>query len=208
MTQWHRFHLVAVVAVWAALVTTAHAQSASANPWRHGTTVSGFAGVAFDSQDTGSALGGALGWEVTPKLGIEGSAAWLDRGASSDSFSAALKVRAALFGRDRVAPFVVAGIGAYQTSHSPSADMPAFYRRRMAGHVGPGEKRFTDPTVVIGGGLSYFVNRHLSVRPEVESMVVMGDSDRYVVTTAAFHVAFHFEEHPVTPSRRVQKVRK
>jgi hypothetical protein len=61
---------------------------------------------------------------------------------------------------------------------------------------------FTDPALVLGGGVNVFFNRHIAVRPDLEAMVVMRDSHRYVVTTAAIHLAFHFEDHPVTPARR------
>ena len=202
MTTFHRSIVAGLIAGFA-VASTANAQAPSNSPWLHGTTLSGFAGVAADSDRTGSAFGGALGWELTPKLAIEGSGAWLERGDGAESFGAALKVRAALFGRDKLAPFVTAGVGAYRASYSSrSADMPSFHHDRLAETMGPrGRSTFTDPALVFGGGVNMFLTRHIAIRPDIEAMVVMRDSRRYVVTTAGVHVAFHFEDHPVTPSR-------
>ena len=180
----------------------AAAQTSSANPWGYGTTLSGSVGVGIDSEHTGSALGAAVGWELTPKVAIEGDASWLDRGPGADGFSAALKLRAAMFGRDRAAPFVTAGVGMYRAAYSQdAAEVPSFHRRRMAPGVA-GRQTFTDPSLVFGGGVNVFLNRHFAIRPDVEALVVMRDSQTYVVTTAAVHLAFHFEDHPVTPSTR------
>lgn len=201
-----RLHLVRSTVALIGLLSipaAAGAQSPSNSPWGHGTTLSGFAGVAADADRAGSALGVALGWEVTPKVAIEGSGSWLDRGAGAESFAASLKVRASLFGRDKAAPFVTAGVGAYRASYERTSEaIPAFHRNRMATGTAPQTRAtFTDPTFVFGGGVNLFVSRHIAVRPDVEATVVMRDSRRYVVTTAGIHLAFHFEDHPVTPAR-------
>lgn len=202
MSGMHTFRILAVLIAGCGFASVATAQSSSPNPWGHGTTLSGSVGVAADGDRTGSAFSTALGWELTPKVAIEGAASWLDRGAGADAFSAALKLRAAMFGRDRAAPFLMAGVGMYRASYSRAAtDIPAFHRRRMNGGTAVGRSTFSDPAVVFGGGVNMFVNRHIAIRPDVEAMVVMRDSRRYVVTTAALHVAFHFEDHPVTPKR-------
>jgi hypothetical protein len=78
--------------------------------------------------------------------------------------------------------------------------MPEFYRRR----VGPGfgtTHTFTDPSFVVGGGVNVFTSRHWAIRPEVEAIVVRRQSRSYVVTAVTVGVAYHFEEHPVTPPR-------
>ena len=201
MTSIHRSVIAGMIAG-CTLAGSASAQSLSGSPWGHGTTLSGFAGVGADSDHAGSAFGTALGWELTPKVAIEGGATWLDRNAGSDAFAAALKVRAAFFGRDKAAPFVTAGIGAYRASYERmSDDIPAFHRDRMSGRMGAQTRAtFTDPALVFGAGVNLFVTRHIAVRPDVEAMVVMRDSRRYVVTTVGLHLAFHFEDHPVTPS--------
>jgi hypothetical protein len=42
----------------------------------------------------------------------------------------------------------------------------------------------------------------VSLRPDFEAIIAMGDSDSNVVSVVTLQLAFHFEEHPVTPSRR------
>jgi hypothetical protein len=82
--------------------------------------------------------------------------------------------------------------------------MPAFYSRRMAmngTHMGA-TTTFTDPTVVFGGGVNAFLSRHWALRPDVREMVVLRHSRSYFVTAFAVHVAYHFEDHPVTPRVR------
>ena len=101
-------------------------------------------------------------------------------------------------------PFVKGGVGLYRASFDSSvADIPDFYRRRL----GPGEPAvgrshaFRDPSVVVGGGLNLFATRHIALRPEIEAMVVRRQSRSHVVTAVMMHVAYHFEDHPVTPAR-------
>jgi hypothetical protein len=82
-------------------------------------------------------------------------------------------------------------------------DVPDFYRRRLPPDTFGVRHTFTDPSFIAGGGVNLFVSRHLAIRPEVQAMVVRRDSNQLVVTAATAHVVYHFEEHPVTPSRRV-----
>jgi hypothetical protein len=179
-------------------------QDIRANEWSHGTTMNGFAGVAADSSRGAPVLGGAVGWELTPTLAIEGSGAWLDCRHGANAFSGAVKTRVRLSGRRTVDPFVHAGVGLYRATFAGSAtSVPDFYRRRMTGTLPPGViQTFTDPTLVAGGGVSMFVNRHLALRPDVEATLVFREGRSYVVTTVALHAVYHFESHPVTPIRR------
>jgi hypothetical protein len=90
-------------------------------------------------------------------------------------------------------------------SNSPSQrPVCAFSRYRCCSlRIGGPEagRTFTDPTVVGGGGISIFVNRHFALRPDVEAVFVLRDGRTHVVTTAALHAVYHFESHPVTPVR-------
>jgi hypothetical protein len=187
------------------LASSASAQSDVKNAdWSHGTTLNGFVGVGVDSAQAGPALGGALGWEVTPRIAIEGSGSWLEFGGGTSAFGGALKVRARLFGQRTVDPFLQAGIGMYRATYGPGDEaVPDFYMRRMRGHMPAGElhETFTDPTVVAGGGVTVFVNRHLAIRPDVEATIVLDDGRSHVITTISLHVVYHFESHPVTPAR-------
>jgi hypothetical protein len=171
--------------------------------WSHGTMLSVSAGGSFDGSQAGPLAGASLGWEVLPWFGLEGSGAWLDRGTRATAFAADMK---ALFGLTRPAPlvpFVAAGVGLYRTSFDRAfSPMPAFYGRRMAQATAMNTSvTFTDPSVVVGGGLNIFVTQHAALRPAVETAFVIGDLRNYAVTTVAVRMTYHFEDHPITPSR-------
>ena len=85
------------------------------------------------------------------------------------------------------------------TFENTDDEMPAFYRRRVDPESGALKgMTFTDPTLVTGGGVSIFLKRWFALRPEAEvTFVIRNGAD--VVTSAAVHAVFHFEEHPVTP---------
>jgi hypothetical protein len=175
-----------------------------ASEWSQGTTLNGFVGVTADSAQGGPALGGAMGWELTPNIALEGSGAWAEFGHGTSSFAGALKLRLRVAGQRKVDPFVQAGIGLYRATFADGdTAVPGFYERRMtAPVVGQRVRRtFTDPTLVAGGGVSVFVNRHFALRPDVEAAFVIRDGRTHVVTTAAVHAVYHFESHPVTPAR-------
>jgi hypothetical protein len=183
----------------------ASAQQVADSDWKHGTTLSAFAGAGTDSSKTGAVGGMSMGWEATPVLAFEGSGSWLDRGAGADAFAAALKVQAGLRSVRTVVPFVEAGFGLYRAWFDPeSTSIPEFYERRMntTAPATPTPRTFTDPALVFGGGVSLFASRRISLRPDVETMLVRADGQSYFVTTVAVRLAYHFEEHPVTPARR------
>ena len=179
-------------------------QAIAADMWSRGSTVEVFGGVATADSRAGALAGGGLGWELTPRFGVDGSAAWLDRPGPRDAFAAALTAHLGVFGRRSVGPFVKGGVGLYRVSfEGPPQSLPDFYRRRLgAGESTLGSSStFTDPTVVIGGGVNLFTTRHIALRPEIEAIVLRRDSRSHVVTAVTFRVAYHFEDHPMTPSR-------
>jgi hypothetical protein len=186
-------------------VATAAQSDVRANEWSRGTTLNGFVGATMDSAQSGPAVGGAMGWELRPNVAIEGGGAWTEFGHGTTSFAGALKVRLRVAGQRRVDPFVQAGIGLYRaTFGADDTALPEFYRRRiLAPAPGRGASRtFTDPTVLAGGGLSIFVNRHFALRPDADAAFVLRGGRSHVVTTVALHAVYHFESHPVTPARR------
>jgi hypothetical protein len=192
--------------VWAALSGLAAAQALPPPDWERGTTMTGFAAVASDSAGHGPLFGGAIGWEVTPRLAVEGSGAWLSFGDAASAFAGDLTVRTRLWGRRHVDPFVEAGVGLYRANYDTRhpADIPAFYNRRLPAEL-PAEltvRTFTDPTLVVGTGVNLYLHRHLALRPDVGATIVMRDGRRHVVTTVGMHAVVHFEDHPVTPRRR------
>lgn len=172
--------------------------------WSRGTTLSGFAGIATDGDRSGPVIGGIAGYEITPRLTIEGSGSWLEFGDGADGFAGAIKLRARLSGQRTVDPFVLGGVGFYRASFDGgSAVSPDFYRTRLRGPATRlGDVSFTDPAVVVGAGVNIFVTRHFALRPDVESFIVLRDGRSLAVTSVSLHAVFHIESHPVTPRVR------
>ena len=196
-------YVLAVVSTTLLCSATASAQPVQPAEWSHATTLSGFAGGAADGTRTGPSLGGAAGWDVTPRFAIDGTGAWTTFGAGADAFSASMRLRVRLAGRRTVDPFVQGGVGLYRAMFDNSeTKMPEFYRRRVDPLSGKlTGMTFTDPTLVTGGGVSIFLNRFFALRPEAEVAFVLRDGT-HVVTSLLVHAVFHFEEHPVTPAVR------
>lgn len=172
--------------------------------WQRGTTLSVFGGGAFTSNHEAPLIGAALGWEFTPRLAVEGGAAWLRWNERSDGFSADLRVRVPILSARPVVPYIAGGVGLHRASFdSPGDDLPPFYRARATGsrpRLGA-TAAFTDPTLVLAGGLDIFVTRTMAVRPDVSAAVVMRDGRTRTLATAAIHLAYHFEEHLAVPRR-------
>ena len=55
--------------------------------------------------------------------------------------------------------------------------------------------------------MNLFLNRHWTIRPEVTANVVLRDSHSFVVTTGTVRLAYHFDDHPVTPSAHGRRAR-
>jgi hypothetical protein len=188
----------------AILLTQASALHAQigADLWRHGTTLAITTGAATAGSDTGPMVGGTIGWGVTRRVGIEGTATWWDRAGSTESFSAALRVRMALQG-GQTAPFLTGGVGLYRTSVTAGApDVAEFYQRRFEGTVPRSGRTFIDPAFEFGGGWTIFVSRHVALQPGVSALVVTRGGHAQVLSAAGVALGYHFESHPVTPWRR------
>ena len=182
--------------------TGTHAQSVAPDFTRC-TTVNFLGGVAMaSSSETAPILGGAIGWELLPKLTIETSMKWQVPDRGEEAFTAAFTAQLRLAPGRRIVPFVSGGLGVHSATYdSKQSEIPEFYRLRMTetGPMADTTPRFTDPAVVFGGGVSFFAGRHVSIRPEVETVWVHDASQHRFITTAAVRLAYHFERHLVTP---------
>ena len=195
--------IVAALLLTSAVAASAWAQHVPITDWSHGTTLNGFGGMNADSKQSGPLVGGAAGWELTPALAIEGSGGWTEFGHGTTSFAGAVQARLRIAGRRQIDPFVQAGVGLYRmTFGRTETAIPDFYARRMTDAAARTGRTFTDPTLVAGGGVSVFLNRHIAVRPDVQVTFVRRNGDGHTVTTMAVHLVYHFEHHPVTPTRR------
>lgn len=200
MQRHTRYSIVLMLVLFSA---TASAQTDPATMWRHGTTLNVFGGMAR-SIDTGPLAGGALGWEVTPRIAIEGSGTWFEWGHGSHGFGAAMLALVPLRRSRPVVPFLAGGAGLHRAWYEAAdARMPEFYHRRISDRPGgfSGTTVFTDPSLVFGGGVALFVSPHIAIRPDVNATVVMRSSHARVMATAAVHLAYHFEDHPTALAR-------
>jgi len=109
----HPRNVITLIVVALLSVTGAQAQSEVAPV----AAVSLVAGVASTSDATGAILGGSLLYDVNDRLGLEGEATYLDRGAGADAFSASGGVLVNLLpSHRRVVPYAAAGGGLYRVS--------------------------------------------------------------------------------------------
>lgn len=199
----HRLSL-AVVFVASAGVASAQAPS-SVTTWDHGTTVNVFGGAARTGDARAAAAGAALGWELTPRVAVEGTGTWLDWGHGTSAFAAAMTARLAVVTPRPFAPFATAGIGVYHASFDRTgAAMPMFYQRRWMmrpSQVGSRAITFTDPSIVAGGGVTLHVSRNWTLRPEIMATMILQEARQFIVTTGAVRLGYHFEDHQISPRR-------
>ena len=176
--------------------------SPTEHAWSDGTTLNAFGGVSVASSDAGPLAGGGAGWELTPLFALDGRFGWANGLDGADTFAASLTFNANLQRARPCVPFIKAGVGLYRASFASVDDMPSFYSSRAGDNESSvPTKIFTDPSIVVGTGVNIFASRHFAVRPEVALTFVFDGGRTYTVPTVTFHVAYHFESHPVTPSR-------
>jgi hypothetical protein len=168
----------------------------------HCSVVGVLTGVSIANAKSSSTFGGMVGWPVTGRWGLEASAAWSDRPDDGSAFGAGLSIRRNLRAGESVMPYVKAGAGIYiATIDSSRGTPPEFYRHRFGRNgVGIDESRrtFSDPALVLGGGVSWLVTRRFAIRPEVETLIVRGGSRTTAVTSIIARLEYHFEEPRIT----------
>ena len=92
-----RTHALLIASILLLFTSPVRAQSElPAHKWSHCTTLSMSGGMAGGSDQAGAAIGAAIGWEITPRIGWEVSGTWFDKQPGSTAYSAALSVRAVL----------------------------------------------------------------------------------------------------------------
>ena len=180
------------------------AQTIRTTEWSHGTTLSGFVGTAVDGERSGPLAGGAVSWEMTPRFALEGLGGWTEFGDASSAFEGAMTLQWRVAGHRHIDPFLLGGIGLYRAVFDGDQEpMPKFYMERMGEHRGlAGRATFTDPTLVAGGGVSFFLSQRLALRPQAGMTFVFRDGRQQTVGNVVLHVVYHFENHPVTPVTR------
>jgi hypothetical protein len=142
---------------------------------RHCTSIGVNAGVVSAASERDAIVGASLGWRITPRVAIEGRAAWSNPDGA-EIFAGALSAEVRLISR-RSSPYVKGGIGLYRAAFDLSETPPDFY------------------------AFEVFATRRISLRPEVEAVVVLRDWRRHVAVAATVQAVYHFEYGRVTPAR-------
>jgi hypothetical protein len=170
------------------------------NQWGEGTQLSLFGGAGREA-GTNPTMGATIAWEVIPYLTIEGRGTWFFPGEGASAFAGLLGARVPLRPGQRAVPFVSGAVGLHRATFEPArfADVPDFYRRRLSASGGAGQTTFDDFTIALGAGADFYVSRHIAIRPEVTAMIVRGPSNTRTVPTVGVHLAYHFENHVITP---------
>jgi hypothetical protein len=182
------------------VTSTAGAQDEPTHRWSHGATLAASLGVGGGSADPRVLAGGAIGWEIRPRLAVTGGACWFDRPEGASAFSASLNLHAVLTKSHPAAPFVEGGFGLHLASFDPkrATDVPDFYAQRMSGNA---TNTFTDPAFFIGSGINVMKTAHFAVRPTVGGVFPFHGSDGYGLWTTLVTLEYHFEDHPLRPFR-------
>ena len=171
------------------------------HPWSRATTLGLTGGVGTASDGTGAVLGGSLGWELSPQVGLDGTATWLDRQTGASGFSAALAVHARLTTLPRLAPYVEGGFGMYIAHFDPkeTSNVPPFYADRLSGALA---QTFVDPAFVAGAGFDLFRGRRVAIRPSFGALIAFTGDDAYTVGMFTVRVEYRFERPPTRGSRK------
>jgi hypothetical protein len=178
-----RYHWLVALSFTTLVGTTGASAQVDPMEWHKGTALSVFGGAASVTGGSDGALGAAIGWELTPRFTFEGSGLWTI-GDHVDAFTALAGTRVNLLPPRGVLPFLSAGAGVHRTTRTEL-----------------GRERGDDDFVVaLGGGVDIYLKRHLALRPDVRVLLVNRDSGGTgTVTVYGVHLAYHFEEHPITP---------
>ena len=191
------------VSTWLAVLVTAgmaSAQGVSTTDWHQGSTLGLHGGIAAADSLSTAFGGGSIGWEMTPRFGIEGSGDWIGISGRDDAFAASLTAHVSAVGGRGIRAIVLGGVGLYHASFGPASKLvPGFYGRRLGETHRLRGSSFTDPSVVLGVGVNAFLNRHWAVQPDVREILVLRGGRSYPVTTVALRLAYHFEDRPITP---------
>ncbi len=198
-----------VLAVAALLPTAVYAQDDDgARGGMKATAIVGEGGFSQDGSRSGGWWGGMAFWQPTHRVGIAVSGRWVDAGPGASGFAADISTELGLLPKSsRKVPYVRLGVGAYRATFDLAgatqlAAMPDFYRRRLGNESTMARRQtFMDPAFIVAAGMDVPLTAHLSVRPDVRDMWVVRGGHGYRMVLVGVQLAWHIEEHPVTPSR-------
>jgi hypothetical protein len=168
--------------------------------WSRGATLALSGGVGTASDSNGMLLGGVIGWDITPRIGLEGLGMWMDKQPGASAFGAAIGVRAELTESHPTGPFVSGGFGLYLATYDPNrtTDIPSFYRDRISGSI---TNTFVDPAFFAAAGFDLYRSQRLAIRPAFGASLAVRDSRTYAVGTFTVRVEYHFMDNRRASSR-------
>jgi hypothetical protein len=198
-----------VLAAVALLPTAVYAQDDDgARGGMKATAIVGEGGLSQDGSRNSGWWGGMALWQPTHRVGIGVSSRWIDAGPAASGFAADISTELALVSKSsRDVPYVRLGVGAYRATFDVAgrtqlAAVPDFYRRRLGtDSTVLRRETFMDPAFVVAAGMDVPLGAHVSVRPDVRGMWVVRGGHTYQMVLVGVQLAYHIEEHPVTPSR-------
>ena len=172
----------------------AFAQASGSPPSANGASFLGFAaGTATADSTQDWVLGGVGGWRFTQRFGAEGRINWYKRPEGEDTVSASLTAQLHLRAGP-VSPLLRAGAGILVASYDRNQRVPPeFYRQRMTSAPFRRFWTFNDPVAVFGGGVDIPSGRYVSIRPDVESLIVWRGRRTHTIVTASVQLTIHFE---------------
>jgi hypothetical protein len=161
----------------------------------------------FGRSSTGGVLGGTLLRDLSDRVALEASGAYLDRG-SSHGVSAMGQLLVTLIDGGRAVPYLSAGGGIYHASSERLVRTPSFRDPRPRAPRGPGDHgdrpseadersslerlRSTDPALSLGGGVRLDLGPRFYARPDARLMVVMGDGRNQTFGLFTMNVGWRF----------------
>ena len=160
-------------------------------------------GIASVADDAGLALGASASWIVSDRWGLEIGGTWLKRPGDQEALAVQATAQYWLRSSGRALPYLRAGLAAYAMTLDTSDAAPEFYRARLdaADTFLRNRHTFTDPALVIGGGVDVQVSRSVHLRPAMQVLAVMRNGDRLIVPMASMDVAYHFDVPVIAPRR-------
>jgi len=153
-----------------------------------------------DHGGSGFAVGGGVAHDFSPRLTLEASGLWLDRGSSAWSANAGLRLNILPSGRSMVPYFAVSGglygentneivanVGTIDDHGQDGRGADGRYPGLRPGpgfRPGPGPSEIvsrssssrTDGMMTMGGGVVFSAGEHVFVRPDARAQVVFGDT--------------------------------
>lgn len=239
--------LVLVCWILVLAVAVAGAQTTSASGPGGSVAVGFVGGLTTGASTAGGTVGATFTFDVSERLTIETTGAYLDRGLGANAlyFNGGLLVNLLPAGRKAV-PYAALGGGVYHASFDldnprmfgsmmqqsgpgaqlvPIQGMPGFgimrgytgqmwrgpfagpvvnpssmsqfYANRLGTMMVPpdgrwGMRSFTDPALTIGGGVRLDLSKHLSFRPDVRALVLMGGGRSTTMALFSMSVGYRF----------------